>query len=62
MPPSLSRKVLHFDWLISFQIVIARNYTFLHGITHFCTELQSNRSALDSEISNFFMYMIKTKM
>ena len=26
IPPSLSWKLLHFDWLISFEIVIARNY------------------------------------
>ena len=29
--PSLL-KLLHFDWFISFEIVIARNYKFLHGI------------------------------
>ena len=45
------------------EIVIARNYKFLHGITHFCTELQSNCTALDqSESSNFFMYMIMLEM
>ena len=61
MPPSLSQKLLNFDWLLSFEIVIARNYKFLHGITLFCTELQSNCTALDqSESSNFFMYMINS--
>ena len=51
---------LHSDWLISFEIVIARNYNFLHGITLFCTELQSNCTAFDQqESSNFLMYMIK---
>ena len=54
---------LHFDGLISFEIIIARNYKFLHGITHSCTELQRNWTALDqSESSNFFMIMIIMKM
>ena len=26
MPPSLSWKLLHFDWLVSFEIVTAQNY------------------------------------
>ena len=56
-----SSKLLHFDWLINFEIVIARNYKFLHGITFFCTELQSNCTALDqSESKNFFIYMISS--
>ena len=42
--PSLSQ---NFVWLISFEILIARNYKFLHGITHFRTKLQSNCTALD---------------
>ena len=38
-----------------FEIVTARNYKFLHGSTHFCTELQNNCTALDQlESSNFF--------
>ena len=54
MPPSLLLKLLHFDWLINFETVIARNYKFQHGIAHFCTELQSYYTALDqSESSNF---------
>ena len=41
--------------LISFEAVIARNYKSLHGITQFCTEVQSDGTALDqSESSNFF--------
>ena len=54
---SLCSKLLHFDWLISFEIVIAQNYKLLHRITLFCTELQSNCTALDQPVSsNFFMY------
>ena len=39
MPPPLPQKRLRFNWPISFEIV--------NGITHFCTELPSNCTALD---------------
>ena len=53
-------KLLHFDWLTSFEVVIiARIYEFQHGITQFCTESQSNCTALDQpESSTLFMYAI----
>ena len=50
MPQSLYR-----NFCILIDLLALR---FLHGITHFCTELQSNSTALDqSESRNFFIYM-----